>query len=138
VRQGWYGDDYLILFNDSEASAASDSYAISQVLPGFKVIGLRGWDDFILQDSNGATFSVPTVPAIPAHLSPYALPPAGSTLAPDDRFQNKIKWYVQPVVFGGDPQLGANIVWISHDEHAQLALAVSKESSNSDFVLAIG
>jgi hypothetical protein len=104
----------------SEASAASDGYAISQVLPGFKAIGLRGWDDFILQDSNGATFSVPTVPAIPAYLSPYALPPAGSTLAPDDRFHNKIKWYVRPVVFGGDPQLGANVVWVSHDEHAQL------------------
>ena len=120
MRQGWYGDDYLILFNDSEASSVSDSYGISQVLPGFKVIGLRGWDDFILQDSKGATYSVPTVPAIPTHLSAYALPPAGSTLAPDDRFQNKIKWYVKTVVFGGDPQLGANVVWVSHDEHAQL------------------
>jgi len=120
VKQGWYGDDYLILFNEPEASLASDSYGISQVLPGFKVIGLRGWDDFILQDSEGATYSVPTVPAIPTHLSPYALPPAGLTLASDDRFQNKIKWYVKPVVFGGDPQLGANVVWVSHDEHTQL------------------
>jgi hypothetical protein len=120
VRQGWYGDDYLILFNDSEASSASDSYGISQLLPGFKVIGLRGWDDFILQDSKGGTYSVPTVPAISTYLSPYALPPAGSALAADDRFQNKIKWYGKPVVFGGDPQLGANVVWVSHGEHAQL------------------
>lgn len=89
VRQGWYGDVYLILFDDSEASAASDRYAISQVLPGLKVIGLREWHYFILQDSDGATFSVPRVPAIPAHLSPFALPPAGSTLAPDDRFRTR-------------------------------------------------
>lgn len=120
MRQGWYGDEYLILFNDSEASSALDNYGISRVLPGFKLIGLRGWDDFILQDSNGETYSVPTVPSIPTHLATYALPPAGSTLAPDDRFQNKIKWYVKPVVFGGDPHLGANVVWVSYDEHAQL------------------
>jgi hypothetical protein len=89
VSQGWFGDDYLILFTDSESSLAADSYGISQVFPGFKVIGLRGWDDFILQDAKGSTYSVPTVPAIPMHLLPYALPVAGSTLVPDDRYHNK-------------------------------------------------
>jgi hypothetical protein len=32
----------------------------------------------------------------------------------------KIKWYVKPVVFGGDPQLGTNVVWVSRDEHVKL------------------
>jgi hypothetical protein len=119
MREGWYGDDYLILFNESEASSAAERYEISQLLPGYKVIGLRGWDDFILEDSNGETYSVPTVPAIPTYLEAYGLPPAGSVLAPDDRFQNKIKWYVKPLVFGGDPKTGENAIWVTHDEHAQ-------------------
>ena len=120
MREGWYGDDYLILFDDSEATSVSNRYEISQVLLGLKVIGLRGWDDFILQDSQGATYTVPTIPAVPKYLEPFALPPSGSSLTSDDRFQNKIKWYVKPVVFGSDPQSQANISWVSHEEHAQL------------------
>jgi len=84
------------------------------------VIGLRGWDDFILQDSSGATYCAPTVPAVAKHLSTYVLPSTGATLRPDDRFQGKIKWYVKPVAFGGDLQSQANISWVSHEEHAQL------------------
>ena len=120
MTEGWYGDDHLILFNEAEVSSASDRYAISQFLPGYRVIGLRGWDDFILQDSRGSTYSVTTVPAVAEYLSPYTLPPAGSTLSPDNRFQERIKWYVKPVVFGGDPTLGENVVWVSHEQHAQL------------------
>jgi hypothetical protein len=118
--EGWYGDDHLILFNEAEVASASDRYSISQFLPGYRVIGLRGWDDFILQDSMGRTYCVETVPAIAEHLSPYILPPAGSTLSPDNRFQGKIKWYVKPIVFGGNPNLGDNLVWVSHDQHAHL------------------
>lgn len=120
MREGWCSDDYLILFEDSEVVPTSDRYEITQLLPGFKVIGLRGWDDFILQDSKGATYSVPTVPAVLKYLEPYALPPSGSTLEPDARYQNRIKWYIKPLVFGGDPQSEPNLVWVSHDEHAQL------------------
>jgi hypothetical protein len=25
-----------------------------------------------------------------------------------------------PVVFGGDPKLEKNVIWVSHDEHAQV------------------
>ena len=118
--EGWWGDEHLILFDQAEAAAASDRYAILQLLPGYQVIGLCGWDDFILQDSNGGTFRVPTVPAVMEYLSPYALPPAGSTIVPDERYEGKIKWYKKPIAFGGDPQLGTNVVWVSHDQHAQL------------------
>jgi len=120
VIEGWYGSDHLILFNEAEIASASDRYAVSQFLPGYKVIGLRGWDDFLLQDSSGATYCAPTVPAVAAHVSAYALPSAGAKLSPDDRFQGKIKWYVKPIVFGGDPQSQENIIWVSHDQHAQL------------------
>jgi hypothetical protein len=119
MTEGWYGDDHLILFDEAEVASASDRYAISEFLPGYRVIGLRGWDDFILQDATGRTYSVPTVPAIAEYLSPYTLPQAGSTLAPDDRFEGKIKWYTTPIVFGGDPSLEKNVIWVSHDEHVQ-------------------
>ena len=120
VTEGWYGDEHLVLFNEAEIASASDRYAISQFLPGYKVIGLRGWDDFILQDSSGATYCTPAVPAVVEYLSAFALPSTGATLRPDQRFQGKIKWYVKPVVFGGDPQSEANTIWVSHDEHGQL------------------
>src|SRR5437588_3594467 len=74
MTEGWYGDDHLILFDEAEVASASERYAISELLPGYRVIGLRGWDDFILQDSTGRTYNVPTVPAIAEYLSPYALP----------------------------------------------------------------
>jgi hypothetical protein len=122
VIEGWHGSDHLILFDEAEIAPASDRYAVSQFLPGYKVIGLRGWDDFILQDSSGATFCAPTVPAIADHVSAYTLPARGTTLSRDDRFQGKIKWYVKPVVFGGDPQSQENIIWVSHDQHAQLVI----------------
>ena len=120
MNEGWCGDDHLILFDDSEIASASDRYAVSQFLPGYKVVGLRGWDNFILQDSSGATYCTPTVPAAADQVSAYALPSSGTNLRRDDRFQGKIKWYVKPIVFGGDPQSQENIIWVSHDQHAQL------------------
>lgn len=62
--EGWHGSDHLILFDEAEIAAASDRYAVSQFLPGYEVIGLRWWDDFILQDFGGATFCAPTIQAV--------------------------------------------------------------------------
>jgi len=120
MTEGWCGDDHLILFDEAEVVAASERYAISQFLPGYQVIGLRSWDDFILRDSMGSTYIVPTVPAIAEYLSPYTLPTGGSTISPDDRFLEKIKWYVTPIVFGGDPNLGKNVIWVTHGQHAEI------------------
>jgi hypothetical protein len=49
----------------------------------------------------------------------YVLPEAESRLVPDERFLGKIKWYVQPIVFGGDPNLEKNVIWVNHEQHAQ-------------------
>ncbi len=120
MTEGWNGDDYLILFDEGEISLVSDRYAISRSLPGFQVIGLRGWDDFIVRDSAGQIYCVPTVPAIPQYLSPFALPKMSLSLKPDERFRSTIKWCVTPLAFGGDPNVDQNIVWVTHDQHAQL------------------
>ena len=105
MTEGWNGDDYLILFDQQDITSASNRYAISQWLPGYEVIGLRGWDDFIVRDSAARTYSVPTIPALPQHLSAFALPAVGVELLPDSRFRNLVKWYVRPIAFGGDPNI---------------------------------
>jgi hypothetical protein len=120
MKEGWLGNDYLILFDEAEAASASDRYAISQSLSGYHVMGLRGWDDFVVRDSTGQTYSLPTVPTDPRYLTPFPLPESGATLSPDPRFSGRIKWYVKPIVFGGTPSDGANLIWVSHEEHAQL------------------
>ncbi|HKF23712.1 MAG TPA: hypothetical protein VKE93_19205 [Candidatus Angelobacter sp.] len=119
MKEGWHGKEYLILFAESEVANASERYAISECIPGCQVLGFRGWDDFIVRDSLGNVHSVPTVPLDTKYLSPLSLP-SELDLAPDPRFGGKIKWYVKPLVFGGDANHADNLIWVSHDEHAQL------------------
>jgi hypothetical protein len=119
MREGWYGDDHLILFAESEVEAASERYALSSLLPGYRVLGLRGWDDFIVQDAAGRSYSIPTVPLDLQYLSPYDIPP-NVALQKDERFKGKIKWYVKPIVLGGDPKAQDNIIFVNHEQHSQL------------------
>jgi hypothetical protein len=120
MNEGWVGDDYLILFDESEVATMTERYAFSQFLAGYQVFGLRGWDDFIVRDSQGRTFSIPSVPLEPKYLSPFAIPERMEDLRPDARFRGKIKWYLKPTVFGGDPSAKENMRWVSLEEHAEL------------------
>jgi hypothetical protein len=38
----------------------------------------------------------------------------------DDRFIGKIKWYMQPIIFGGDPNAGSNMTWVDLPNHQKL------------------
>jgi hypothetical protein len=120
MREGWHNDDYLVLFDEGEISAASNRYAISVSLPGYAVIGLRGWDDFVVRDTAGRTYTVPSVAPDVQHLLPFIPPDQQTTLESDDRFVGKIKWYVKPILFGGSPDLGENVTWVNHEQHGQL------------------
>jgi hypothetical protein len=120
MREGWSNGEYLILFEDDEVLPATARYGISARMPGFVVVGLRGWDDFILRHTSGDVVTVPTVPILPEHMQPFPLSPGNDVLEPDPRFNGLIKWYVTPLVFGGDVSSGANMIWVTHDEHAQL------------------
>jgi hypothetical protein len=120
MKEGWLDDEYLILFEGSEIDAAAGRYAVALALPGFELIGLRDWDDFIVRDQNHDVFSVPTVPFDKKKLTPFQMPNGAPDLQPDDRFAGRIKWYVKPLAFGGDPEIGDNLVWVSHEEHAGL------------------
>lgn len=120
MREGWRDDDYLILFDESEVSIVTTRYGISRYLRGYSIVGLKGWDDFIIRDERGKLFTVPTIPIAEDYLSPCHLDLSNVTFNEDPRYREKIKWYVQPVVFGGDPQSEDNMTWVTHEKHAEL------------------
>lgn len=120
MREGWYNDEYWTLCeNQNEAEHLTAIYGVTDYLPGYYIVGLRGWDDFILADREGQHFLVPTVPLEQASRTPFCFPTEPLRLASDDRFTKKIKWYVKPIRFGGDPSAKENMAWLSQDEHAQ-------------------
>ena len=117
--EGWHDDDYLVLFEE-EASHMTGLYDLPQYLSGYAVVGLRGWDDFIVADDQRRLFTLPTVPLEKKHLEPFSTSIDRSAIKPDARFQKKVKWYVKPVLFGGDPSAKDNIAWVSFEQHAEL------------------
>ena len=119
--EGWQDDDYLVLFSDAESAALAGKYRLPNYLPGCTLVGLNGWDEFIVLDPGGSMLALPTVPADLSHASHFALPEQLS-LEPDGRFTGKIKWYVKPLVFGGHPEDDANLAWVTHEQHAELVV----------------
>ena len=115
--EGWASDDYLMLLSTDEAKAASERYGIADLLPGYRIIGLRGWDDFIVEGQNGDSFTLPTVPCEAGELARHHVPACDKLIA-DDRFTGRVKWYITPVKFGGDPAARENLTWISLLQHA--------------------
>jgi hypothetical protein len=120
MREGWCNDDYWLLCEDQrEAEALTTTYGLADYLPGYFIVGLKGWDDFILCDREGQYFLASTVPLERGSLAPFQFPSASLRLESDDRFTGKIKWYVKPIRFGGDPTAKENMAWLSLDEHVQ-------------------
>jgi len=117
--EGWHDDDYLILFDDTDVEDLTARYGLAAYLAGYQIIGLCGWDDFIIRDLNGGLFSVPTVPMDRRYLRPLAFSIDRAKIVPDERFSGKIKWYVQPVVFGGSPTAEDNISWVDLPQHIE-------------------
>lgn len=121
MSEGWCNEDYLVLFSTEESEERSRKYKVHEYLPGYRAIGLKSWDDFIVMNEAGALFTAPTVPLVPRYLKPFSMPVLPSLNA-DARFFGKIKWYIKPVVFGGDPNAGENVTWLNHEQHC-LAVA---------------
>jgi hypothetical protein len=74
---------------------------------------------FVVRNDSDQTYSIPTVPVDTRYLSPISVPGEESALDFDARFSGKIKSYVKPIVFGGDPNVGDNLVWLSHEAHVR-------------------
>ncbi|OED13445.1 hypothetical protein [Burkholderia sp. A2] len=117
--EGWHGDDYIVLFVDEEASATASACGFNTALPGFSLLGLRGWQDFIVEDEAGATFTIPCVPLDTRYLASFNLPVPGD-LEPDPRLAGKVKWLVKPLIFGGSADAEENVSWITHQQHGEL------------------
>ncbi len=120
MHEGWYHNQHFILFAPEEIGAATARYAVGSTLPEFVVVGIRGWDDLILRDVSGQLFTVPTVPLVQEYVAPFVGTPSPQSLQPDARVAGRIKWYVQPLVLGGSPELGENVTWVSHQQHGEL------------------
>ena len=120
MKDGWCDGEYFALAeSQDEALRMSIAYGISEALPGYHFVGLRGWDDFIVCSAEGSYFLVPTVPLRMDQMQPYRFPSEKLRLATDPKVTGRVKWYVTPLVFGGDPNLGPNVVWISFAEHQE-------------------
>jgi hypothetical protein len=115
MREGWLGDVYVVFFEGDEVVALTERYGLTHTLPGYRVLGLRGWNDFIVADESGRTFVVPVVPAIKGHLEPMPIR-CDAPLFPDEGLRGKVKWYVTPLVLGGTA-VAENTVWLSLQDH---------------------
>jgi hypothetical protein len=118
VTEGWFDDRYLVLFDAHEVEQATRAYLAGGELPGYTVAGLDFWVDLIVRDESGAAFSIPLVPLDLASGTSFSVPEP-SVLKPDSRFTGKVKWYITPLIFGGDSRDNSNITWVSHDQHRQ-------------------
>ena len=117
---GWHGDYYLTLFDEQiEAAEMARRYGISDRLPGYSLIGLRSWDDFILLSRAHEQKIVPTVPLIPELLGPWDAKIDLASICPEPSIGQKVKWHVTTLVFGGAPEDPANTAWLSIDQHAE-------------------
>ena len=117
---GWHDDNHFILFNGEESDEFGPAYGFPDFLPGFRVAGVFNCDDFIVTDSHSSAFTVPTVPLNEQHLKPFHQDFRRVELTQDSRTAGKIKWYLNPIVFGGDPQLDSNIQWVNVGQHTAL------------------
>lgn len=118
--QGWHKGDYIILFEEQlEAITMTARYGAEAYLPGFTIDGIKGWHDFILHDAAYQFYTAPTVPLTAQHLKPFTFDIDLSALRPDSRVADKIMWYVQPLVFGGDPRSEQNMSWINLAQHTE-------------------
>ena len=120
MKEGWHNDDYLILFEGREIEQKGQEYGLDRLLPGHRLLVMVGWDDFLVMDrTSQKLFRVPTIPILPQEKKEWPHSVDLGALKPDGRFQGKVKWYVKPIVFGGDPSSGGNMTWISHGDHVQ-------------------
>lgn len=119
MTEGWIDNVYIAMYEPGEAESFERACKFDSLLPGYSVVGLRGWQDFIVTDSTGSAFIVPTVPLEAEYLEPFEIPVAGK-LTPDNRLAGKVRWLVKPLAFGGSPDQHDNVTWISHQQHAEL------------------
>jgi|GEM_PF-819651 len=136
MTEGWLNFDYVILFSQSERMAYSRKYKIGNYLPGFTLAGIYDWNYFLVTDVEGTMYSLPSLPLDIQSIKKFSLP-ENYTLETDERYSEKVRWYLKPEIVGGNPRDGKNLVWVSLDLHADLIswwndkLAIKQTDSTS-------
>ena len=75
MTEGWFNDNYWALCDDEkEATQVTALYGLADYFPDYLIVGLRGWDDFILGNRQSRYFTVPTVPLDEQYLEPFDFP----------------------------------------------------------------
>jgi hypothetical protein len=119
MKEGWNSDKYWILFNKEEIPIITRRYNIEKFIKGYKIIGLMNWEDFILEDKNGKHYLMPTIPIDLKHIK--AIEYSEITEFKEARkYKGKIKWYIKPIIFLGNPDDKKNISWINLEEHVKM------------------
>ena len=121
MREGWFEDYYLIIFDEDESLIALKEYGFELNFQEYKLIGLIGWDDFILF-KNDQFLIVPTAPTTIEYLSLSPFQEMPEFLEHDESLNGNIKWYTTPLIFGGDPSSEENISWVNHKQHRELVV----------------
>lgn len=120
MNEGWFHVQYVILFDEQEQISFTEQYSLAEFLPGYRIGGLWGWDNFMLLDHDGNRFLVPTIPLIPKYIETFAEVIDSSKFELDVKRKGRIKWYVKPIVFSGSPTDDDNMVWITLSDHIDL------------------
>jgi hypothetical protein len=138
VKEGWAGNDYLILFFGAERGDWTSNYSVAKRLPGFELIGICGWDDLIVAGPNGVLYRVPAVPMRVDKIQLYEFPDE-FVLRPEPELVGKIPWRIKPMAFDGDIYDKENVALVSLEEHAQLVswwndqIGVGGELASTEF-----
>jgi hypothetical protein len=120
MKEGWHNDEYFIIFDRDESTQLTTAYGLPAFLPGYKLLALRSWDDLVILSPSDEVFTCPSVHAVNKYFEPFDMPVLPTELKADKRYAGRVKWYITPIVFGGDPQLVANTIWVSIEKHAEL------------------
>jgi len=111
-------ENEILLFDSDKVSQISSEYCLDKVLPDHQIIGLIDWDDFLIVDKNNKTFQVPTVPIDTQYLNSFEC----EVVKEEEVKEELIKWYVTPLIFGGDPSSSENINFIDIETHIKLVV----------------
>jgi hypothetical protein len=118
MREGWHNGDYLVLFDD--VAQANARYEAQSFLPGFDLVGLHNWEEFIVRGPSGSVHLVPTVPLAAEHLHRYVLRVTDAALVCDPTLSGRYRWRLKPVAFGGDPSAPDNVALVTPEQHGEL------------------
>jgi hypothetical protein len=129
MKEGWINNEYHIIFDETEMEKITEDYGIKECLPGYQILELLGWDDFIISDGK-QKFRIPTIPLTLEYIENYENNYDTEHIETDERLRGKIKWYIKPLIFSGNPNDDSNISWVNISQHQELVKFWNRQYQN--------